>query len=85
VAIEALNNALNHGNGDRVDLSVYQDEEYVYLIVADNGCGFDIGQVSHGVGLDSMQQRVKDLGGNLKIVSKLKGGTKITAKAPLSG
>ena len=84
VAIEALNNALNHGNGDRVDLSVYQDEEYAYLIVADNGCGFDIDQVSHGVGLDSMQQRVKGLGGKLKIMSKLKGGTKITAKVPLS-
>jgi signal transduction histidine kinase len=83
VAIEAMNNAFSHGNGDRLDLSIFQDGHYGYLIVADNGRGFDIDNVSYGMGLNSMQQRVEGLGGRLTIASEINGGTKIMAEVPL--
>ncbi len=63
---EALNNAEKHSNGDRILVSVMEQPGFYRLLVADNGNDTDIPS-SSGIGLSNISDRVKALGGNLKI------------------
>lgn len=47
VAIEALNNAIKHGEATQVQVVIKHDEDCICLTVADNGRGFDLSQVSY--------------------------------------
>lgn len=82
VAIEALNNALKHGQVNEIALSIYQENHCLCLDVVDNGQGFEPNQVTLGLGLPGMRQRVESLGGELIINSHLNQGTEIKARIP---
>jgi len=80
VAQEALSNVVRHSNATLVQLTLTTTDETVTLSVADNGQGFDTtrhGQM--GVGLLSMQERMKALGGNIQVESAPGQGTRIVA------
>ena len=53
-------------------------------MIADNGKGFDETAVNEkgGVGLSSMQERARQMGGELKIKSELGQGTTLTLQLP---
>ena len=51
--------------------------------ITDNGHGFDQAETSLGLGLASMRERLQMIGGNLEVISKPGGGTRLTAEAPL--
>ena len=53
------------------------------LEVADDGCGFESVANGEGHGLDSMQQRARQLGGSFLIESNLNAGTAIHVTVPL--
>ena len=55
-------------------------EDTVTLSVSDNGQGFDTAQQGRsGVGLLSMQERMKALGGDVQVESTADKGTRIIA------
>jgi two-component system, NarL family, sensor kinase len=58
----------------------------IHLTVKDSGVGFDreAAKASQGLGLISMEERVKLVKGTLSIESQLKRGTTIHARVPLS-
>jgi len=58
----------------------------IHLTVKDSGAGFDheAAKESRGVGLITMEERVKLLKGTLSINSQPKRGTTIHAQVPLS-
>ena len=82
VAIEALNNSLKHAGADQVNLTVRRDNGSILLCVRDNGRGFDPQQVSSGLGMDTMRQRIEGMGGHLQVDSMTMKGTRITATIP---
>jgi PAS domain S-box-containing protein len=89
IAQEALNNVRKHANTERIRLSLVRSGERVRLSVRDWGRGFDgeapaSGGPGERVGLSSMYERVALLGGNLRIDSRPRVGTLITATIPLS-
>jgi signal transduction histidine kinase len=57
----------------------------IHLTVRDSGVGFDIGEAKtgRGLGLISMEERLKMLQGTLSIESRLQHGTTIHASMPL--
>ncbi|MFT3892978.1 MAG: hypothetical protein QM730_15205 [Anaerolineales bacterium] len=56
----------------------------VTLIVADNGRGFDVNDVSStSYGLAGMKGRIEEVGGTLKVDSTISAGTTITAEVKL--
>jgi signal transduction histidine kinase len=83
---EALRNVVKHSGAAeaRVELSGRSDE--IELTVSDFGSGFDTetnkGMV--GIGLISMRERVRLVGGHLAIESKPSHGTQIRIRVPLS-
>ena len=80
VAQEALANVARHSKATLVQLLLTTTDDTVTLSVADNGQGFDPAQQGRsGVGLLSMQERMKALGGDVQIESTVGKGTRIIA------
>jgi len=81
---EALHNAAKHSGAKRVDVQLAQNSGDIHLIVSDSGKGFDIDAAKKkgGLGLTSMQERVRLVGGTMVIDSKPLAGTTIHARVP---
>lgn len=84
ISIEALNNALKHTKASEVTICISADEHYLTLEVKDNGQGFDqeLAHVKGGMGLNSIGERVDNIGGKLTIQSELGAGTTVRVIAP---
>jgi signal transduction histidine kinase len=84
IAQEALRNAVKHAQADRVDLTLNADLEFLDLEVRDFGCGFDpaAGRKEAGLGLASMEERVRLVGGEILISSSPGQGTSIQVRVP---
>jgi PAS domain S-box-containing protein len=84
---ESLANIRKHACATHVSVTLSGGPHHVELLVADNGSGFDLGAVAtsgKGLGLTSMQERVRPLGGRVAITSRPGHGTKLTISIPLS-
>jgi len=80
VAQEALANVARHSKATLVQLILTITEVSVKLAIIDNGQGFELGQQGRlGVGLLSMQERMKALGGNIQVESVIGMGTQLLA------
>ena len=80
IAQEALNNALKHASATAITVRLEQDEPFIELEVSDNGIGFEREAIVEGIGIASMQERAKQLGGDLIIASTPGMGTSIRVK-----
>jgi PAS domain S-box-containing protein len=82
---EALNNAAKHSGVKRIEVQLAEKSGELHLIVTDSGRGFDIeaARQGRGLGLTSMQERVRLVGGTIAIESKPMGGTAIRVCVPL--
>ena len=84
IAQEAFQNAVKHARSTHLDVRLKQDAGDLWLEVCDNGVGFDTLAVFPGhLGLRSMQERARSVGGELEIASALGCGTEINAHIPL--
>ena len=81
---EALRNATKHSGVKRFEVRLWGSTGEVHLTVSDLGAGFDTeaAMKSTGLGLTSMQERLRLVGGELSINSQPKGGTTIHACVP---
>jgi signal transduction histidine kinase len=78
---EALTNVHRHSGASAVDVRILRDAEHVILEVKDNGSGIprellhnlNDGGSGAGVGLAGMRERVRELGGELRLESDLPG------------
>ncbi|HRP08973.1 MAG TPA: hypothetical protein PLL69_10855 [Gemmatimonadales bacterium] len=68
IAQEALVNAHRHGGASTVSISLQWFEDGVTLVVEDDGVGIGAGkQSTTGLGVRSMQERMRAVGGRLRI------------------
>lgn len=77
VVQEAINNALKHADASTINISVIQKSEIISIEISDDGKGFDITSIGAGFGLENMQKRIEEVGGNFKIQSAEGRGTQI--------
>jgi signal transduction histidine kinase len=83
VAQEALHNTIKHARASKVNVRLRRMSEAIILEIQDNGVGFDpLGSFPGHLGLLSMQERLKNLGGVLSIESTAGQGTTIRARVP---
>ena len=84
VVQEAVRNACLHGHARLVVVSVGRTENALTLLVSDNGTGFDVdaARVGRGLGLVSIEERVKLLRGQLTVRSARGQGTTIDVAVP---
>jgi len=80
VAQEALANVARHSKATLVQMILTTTDEKVTLSIVDNGQGFDTTRQGYlGVGLLSMQERMKALGGDVQVESTPGKGTRVVA------
>jgi signal transduction histidine kinase len=83
VAQEALHNTIKHAHAGKVNVRLRRTAEAIILEMRDNGVGFDpLGSFPGHLGLLSIQERIKNLGGVLSIESTPGQGTTILARVP---
>ena len=81
---EGLTNASRHADARNVDVSLKAEEGWVIGKISDDGRGFDRNaQKGRGLGLLGMEERVRELGGSVKITSSVGGGTRVEFRLPL--
>jgi signal transduction histidine kinase len=81
---EALTNIVRHAQASAVDLTVVVDERQLRVEIRDDGKGFETSANSGGMGLTSMRERARTLGGHLTITSATGTGTHITLVVPIA-
>jgi signal transduction histidine kinase len=88
IAHEALNNAVRHARADHVAVRLSQRPEVVTVEVRDDGVGFNphSSEVrSRHLGLISMEERARELGGRLEIRSAPGSGTTVVLRVEGDG
>ncbi len=80
---EAINNAARHAQARSVRVAVKRENGRVRFSVQDDGRGFDP-RYTRGLGLLGMEERVRRLGGTLKIDSQPGCGATISAELPVA-
>lgn len=82
---ESLSNIVKHAKAKQVVVTLGGTDEGIELVVTDDGVGFDPTRdrtVQKGMGLVGMRERVRPLGGTVKIISRPDQGTTIAFSIP---
>lgn len=79
---ELIHNAQKHAQSPLCTVQVSQLAEEVIISVEDEGQGFDV-QKSKGQGLESMRQRLQEIGAEMEIDSKVGEGSMISLSLPI--
>lgn len=77
---EAFNNSLKHGRADEIKINFNFLEENIYVRIKDNGKGCNM--LNPSFGLNNMQQRIIDIGGNVTFHSESNNGFEININIP---
>lgn len=86
VVQEALSNIARHGKAYLVQIMLKVTDGTVTLSIQDDGQGFDPARLEHrGIGLSSMQERMKALGGEVTLESSPGQGTLVVARCARLG
>jgi PAS domain S-box-containing protein len=82
---EALHNAAKHSGVKRMEVQIHEESGQIHLTISDLGKGFDVeaAKKGRGLGLTSMQERVRLVNGITEIQAKPMGGTTIHVRVPL--
>jgi len=89
IAVEALRNAYQHANAQRIEVEIRYDQRQLRLRVRDNGRGIDPKVLAGGgreghYGMRGMYERAKLVGGKLAVWSELDSGTETELTVPAS-
>ena len=83
---EAVQNVVKHSRAQEAKIELAQRSGMLHLRISDSGVGFDINslQGQGGLGLVSMRERLRLVGGKLSIQSQPSQGTQIEVQLPIS-
>jgi PAS domain S-box-containing protein len=87
---ELLTNVIKHAQAKKVNVSMFRNNDQVYVNVDDDGVGFDVAVYKsckpseRGFGLFSINERIEYLGGDFKIESSPEHGCCVTLIVPLA-
>jgi signal transduction histidine kinase len=79
VVQEALSNILRHGQATQVRVELIKVDSDVLFSIVDTGKGFDMDHAPLGVGLQSMRERLAQIGATFQVQSEPGHGTQITS------
>lgn len=86
IAREATTNIARHSGAKNARIELATHDDTVWLIVEDDGSGFDVEKLKQtaGHGIEGMRERLNVLGGKLNLELADKGGLRISASIPLT-
>jgi signal transduction histidine kinase len=82
---EALRNVIKHSGARHARVELRGSPNTISLRISDDGCGFDTGSADGkgGLGLVSMRERLRLVGGDITILSRPSGGVQIDVDVPI--
>ncbi|MFM2139234.1 MAG: hypothetical protein RJA57_1541 [Bacteroidota bacterium] len=80
---ELINNAFKYANADSISVRLEIVKKRLVLLFSDDGKGFDVEKVRKGVGLNSMESRIRFHAGDIDIESVPGKGSTITIHMPI--
>jgi signal transduction histidine kinase len=85
VAQEALYNIAQHAGARRVEVALTRSDDILEMRIADDGQGFDLAAARRhgGLGLISIDERVRLVQGGVQIVAEPRRGTELRVRVPL--
>ena len=85
VAQEALRNMVRHARAGRAEVALTRRDDILELRIADDGQGFDLAAARWhgGLGLISIDERVRLVQGGVQIVTEPRRGTELRVRIPL--
>ncbi|MDM7922507.1 MAG: histidine kinase [Pyrinomonadaceae bacterium] len=85
IAQEAVQNTVKHSGASMLNVELAVERNVLSLLISDNGNGFDPNSVrgKESLGLISMQERIRGVGGKISIMSVIGSGTRIEANVEL--
>ena len=83
---EGLRNTAKHAGSKELQVSLIGKDDSIHLTIKDQGTGFDLEEAEKklGLGLVSMQERVRLIQGEISIESRAGKGTVINVRAPMT-
>lgn len=79
---ESVSNAVRHGQGAKLQVSVRRSTHHVELCVSDDGVGVPV-EIKRSSGLSNLRRRAEDLGGSMTVTEGERGGTVVIWRVPL--
>jgi two-component system, LuxR family, sensor kinase FixL len=84
IAQEAVNNAITHGRGSQIEISLISQGGKGLLSIRDDGVGISQqARAGQGLGMHTMDYRSRLLGGSLQVHQRARRGTVVTCAFPL--
>ncbi|MCW5518355.1 hypothetical protein J1N09_00795 [Aureitalea sp. L0-47] len=79
---ECFSNILKHSEATSVEVNIQRENKRILAEVVDNGKGFSVTEAERrkSLGLKTLSERIRILGGTMKIVSNPEEGTRITTE-----
>jgi signal transduction histidine kinase len=80
---EALTNCVRHARATAIGIIVRAKEDTIDVSVSDDGVGLDPSRRASGFGLRGIEERVRELGGSITLLSAAGQGATLTIKLPI--
>ncbi|MFK7697513.1 HAMP domain-containing sensor histidine kinase [Paenibacillus sp. HJGM_3] len=81
---EALSNTLRHSKATQMELKLLRPSDSIRLSIRDNGVGFELDEGKHAsYGLQSIKERVNEIGGTVHFITAPGKGTRIEIRVPI--
>lgn len=82
---ELLNNIIKHSEASNAFIKITDQDNWLYITIADDGIGFDksIILTKNGLGINQIEARIQVMKGKFDINSKIGSGSKITIELPI--
>ena len=84
IAQEQINNIVRHSGATQVFVELYPEEEFVEMVISDNGTGFNPQTVKPGMGLKNIRSRAELLSGKSEIITSPGKGCKLKVVIPIN-
>jgi signal transduction histidine kinase len=83
---EGLRNVQKHSGAAHAEVRIETMNDTLHLSISDDGAGYDVndGAGRQGLGLRSMRERARLVGGRFEIHSEIRNGTRIDVWVPLT-
>ncbi|NND33463.1 MAG: sensor histidine kinase [Saprospiraceae bacterium] len=83
IAQELVTNIIKHANAKNVVIQLTQHEDYLNMMIEDDGIGFEPEAAESGLGFQNIERRIEKIGGNYSIDSSPGRGTTVMINVPV--
>lgn len=81
---ELMNNTIKHASATAITVYLQYCEQNLHVLFSDNGVGVENPDLSKGMGMRSIRNRIDLLGGEIQVTSEENKGMKVVIRVPLT-